>query len=247
MRMLLVLLAATGLVIVSPAYAVAASSDERTFTSLVNGERTSHGSSALVLDAGTSQTARDWSARMARENRVYDDPNLGDKVAGWRRIGGNAGAGETARLIHDAMMRSAEHRANILGPYACIGVGVVSARDLLWVTEIFSDPCPGQPAASAPAAPPTSRTGTPVKSAPAPRAVAPVAERIVPVPVGSEPATVVLEDDVERASVRSLGAGAAEETPVSRHGSHGLLALLGVSLIASPPARRLIARRRRAR
>lgn len=53
--------------------------------------------------------------------------------------GENVGAGIDARDIHEAFMRSREHRANILWPEARnMAVGVhVDQRGIAWVTEVF--------------------------------------------------------------------------------------------------------------
>ena len=43
--------------------------------------------------------------------------------------------------MHNALMRSAPHRANILGRYDRIGTGYAKRNGLVWVTQIFLRSC----------------------------------------------------------------------------------------------------------
>ncbi len=54
-------------------------------------------------------------------------------------MGENVGAGTSIGAVHRKMMRSSSHRNNILKQgFDRVGVGIVRAKGLVWVTEIFA-------------------------------------------------------------------------------------------------------------
>jgi hypothetical protein len=91
-------------------------------------------------------------------------------VGGWQSLGENVGSGLAAGAIAAAFMGSTEHRVNILSPvFKQVGVGVVAANGLLWVTEDFRQPVATAPrlvsAVPAPApSSPTAPSGPPASS-----------------------------------------------------------------------------------
>jgi uncharacterized protein YkwD len=77
---------------------------------------------------------------MARRGRLYHHRCLSCRFAGrnWSALGENAAAAGSVRRAHRVLMRSSGHRENILSRrYHRIGIGVVRARGLFWVTQIF--------------------------------------------------------------------------------------------------------------
>ena len=51
----------------------------------------------------------------------------------------NVGVGGSLSAVHNALMASDGHRANILGPdFQRVGVGVVRRDGRVWVTEVFA-------------------------------------------------------------------------------------------------------------
>jgi cysteine-rich secretory family protein len=115
------------------------SSDESSFVSRINSERTSRGLQPLSVASDLVSVARNWSSHMASSQTISHDPNISNEVSNWTRLGDNVGRGPDVTSIHDAFMNSPEHRSNILDPeYTQIGVGVVAGSDdRLYVTEIF--------------------------------------------------------------------------------------------------------------
>lgn len=164
---------------------------EAELTSLVNAERAAAGLPALQVSGDLVDVARRHSSRMASSGTLQHNPHLGSEVSNWTRVTENVGQGPDARAIHDALMASSSHRANILdGAVSQVGVGVVVAGDTLWMTQVFrqpasapappppADPTPPPPPAPAPAAPtpaPPLPAHTAAPSAPAPADAAPVA------------------------------------------------------------------------
>src|SRR6266540_1804504 len=119
--------------------ATASPSQEESFVSRINAERTSRGIRAVSVSSDLVAVARNWSAQMASNGSISHDPNIGNKVSGWTQLGDNVGRGSTVDVIHTAFMNSDTHRGIILDPaFNQVGVGVFAAADnTLYVTEIF--------------------------------------------------------------------------------------------------------------
>lgn len=120
----------------TPAVAGAAAEDK--LYSLLSNARGSRGLSPLTLTGDLSGVARRHSERMAQENLLFHSPCLFCKISVGNALAENVGFGGTVRQIHRMMMGSAGHRANILGSFNQVGVGVVKRGGRFWVTEIFA-------------------------------------------------------------------------------------------------------------
>lgn len=127
----------------SAAPAGAAPADEElAFFQLGNAARGQAGLAPLTRDPLADQVARSWSAQMAAANRLSHNPNLASHVSSqvtdqWTRLGENVGVGGSAAALHTAFMNSSGHRANILGAYNRVGIGVVQSGSSIWVTVVF--------------------------------------------------------------------------------------------------------------
>jgi hypothetical protein len=159
----IVLLAAPLLVIATArpsSAAVAPAAAEAQFLSLINASRQANGLGALAPDAALAGVARAWSASMSAVHQVTGDPVIKplspnncalsslchrpDLVAAvaaiepkWALVGENIGYGFDVAGLHDAFMRSPGHKANILGKYNRVGIGVVLEGSAIWVTVDF--------------------------------------------------------------------------------------------------------------
>jgi hypothetical protein len=125
----------------SPASATTAS-DEATFLTLMNQERTRAGLPAMVSDSKLAGTSRSWSSTMGSQDRLYHDPNLaavaGSVEPAWRSVGENVGVGYSASSLHTAFMNSPGHRANVMSSkFNRVGIGVIYANGKTWVTARF--------------------------------------------------------------------------------------------------------------
>lgn len=123
--------------------AQAATPSERNLISRINREHSERGIHSVRSSWRLNRVAKAWSKRMSGEGRVSHDPRLGDKVRGWNDLAANVGLARSVSAAHRLFMRSRYHRDNVLGPFRCVGVGVVKGRKGYYVTEIFSSPCPG--------------------------------------------------------------------------------------------------------
>jgi hypothetical protein len=112
--------------------------DETAFLRLVNQERSARGLSALTMASGARGVARDWSTTMAAADRLHHRPDLGAPFTGaWTRLAENVGVGPSVASLHDAFMQSSGHRANVLGDFRWVGVGVIHDGSRIWVTFNF--------------------------------------------------------------------------------------------------------------
>lgn len=121
---------------------------EQQMVDVINAERRAHGLPAVGFDRELRRVARDWTEVMARENRLYHNPDLATQVQrDWQRLGENVGwrsqsgasESELVNGLHQAFMDSPGHRANILrSDYNWVGVGVVvTSTGKVWTTVNF--------------------------------------------------------------------------------------------------------------
>lgn len=105
----------------------------------INGVRAQHGLPPLHFDAALSDSARAWSGEMAARRTLSHSRTLASTVVGpWTAIAENVGYGPHPPTIQDYFLSSAVHRANILGNYTRMGIGVVVDRTgTVWVTQRF--------------------------------------------------------------------------------------------------------------
>lgn len=141
-----------------------ASADQR-MVDKINAERAAVGRAPLRVDAELQRVARDWSAVMASQDRLYHNPNLGSQIQrSWSLLGENvgwaqwSGASQNTLVdrVHASFMNSSAHRANVLrAEYNWVGVGVrVTSAGKLWATVTFM-----QGAGSPPPPPPPPPLG----------------------------------------------------------------------------------------
>jgi uncharacterized protein YkwD len=132
--------------IVVPASAVHADSVDPAdaaaqFFHLLNTERADAGLPNLQRDPGLDAVALDWSGHLDAAGQLSHRPSLGTALGEveprWLRGGENVGVGGDVASLHAAFMASAPHRANVLGDFNRVGVGVVDGGDRIWVTFDF--------------------------------------------------------------------------------------------------------------
>ena len=119
--------------------------DAKTFLDRTNALRSSVGVPALKENDTLTRKAEDWAQHMAATGQLAHS-NLSDGLGSlnWRMLGENVGyssaTGDTLKTIHDAFVRSAPHRANLVnGRFTHMGVGVAKdSRGRVWVAEVFA-------------------------------------------------------------------------------------------------------------
>jgi hypothetical protein len=122
-----------------PAELGAYEAEEAQVLALLNDERAKKGKPALVLFWDLEDDARRHSATMKKDDHLHHNPELGSatKPEYWTKLGENVGRGGSVQALHDAFMASAGHRANILGDFSHVGIGVTADAQQLWVTVVF--------------------------------------------------------------------------------------------------------------
>jgi uncharacterized protein YkwD len=138
--------------VTTPASAAAASVDsvrlngfEARLAADINAARRSAGLRPLVVVAGATDVARNWSWRMAGRERLWHNPSVVHDLntagsAAWTQIAENVGFGpaDGPEELFQAYMNSPPHRANILDRGArYLGVGTVERDGVAWNTLDF--------------------------------------------------------------------------------------------------------------
>ena len=144
----------------------------------------------LHVHGELTAVARKWAARLRDDYETSDDrsgslrhnPSLASQLpSGYQRAAENVGftaltdASNTALAdrLHDAYLASPNHRANILGDYDRVGVGMAVASDgTLWSTVVFmqgaDEPSPKGAATTTSGAPEPASEGTAAEPTPDP-------------------------------------------------------------------------------
>lgn len=122
---------------------------ELEFLALTNIARARAGLGMLPMRGDIQRVARQHSGRMASQNRLHHNPNFSSQITGWQVVAENVGFGPNVERIHQALMDSPTHRANILDPRLTeAGYGVVIRNGRIWVTQNFRRPRSGASAQS---------------------------------------------------------------------------------------------------
>lgn len=129
-----------------------------------NAARSKAGLKALSANSQMNTVAINWSGAQAAANRMSHNPNYSKQIpAGWHSAGENVAFGYAATRVTTGWLNSPGHRANILGSFTHIGIGVAcSAGGHPYYTQVFGAyrTAPANPApapAPAPSYPNVSR------------------------------------------------------------------------------------------
>lgn len=114
------------------------------FISKINSSRAAAGLAPVESYWDLADNARSHSNLMADRQELFHSNNLGSVTSGWQNLGENVGVNLDVAGMHSAFMNSSSHRANILGDYNYVGVGVtVDDAGFMWATIIFMKAAPG--------------------------------------------------------------------------------------------------------
>jgi hypothetical protein len=173
------LAALCALLVVSNPLMAWAGPGESTFLSATNSLRAANGLGPYRVCADLTAVAQTWAAHMAATDVLSHNPSYEDQISNWRSLGENVGEGASVSSIHQALVASPGHRANLLSSrFTEVGIGTaVDASGRIYVDEVFRTPRSGSCGSSAPtsvgSATPKTRSGlraavTPPAPAPAP-------------------------------------------------------------------------------
>jgi hypothetical protein len=122
-------------------------SAEQRLVQLINQERAHVGLPGLRVNDQLTQAARQHSTLMAKSNQLSHqlrgEPALQKRLAAtglrFSSDAENVAYDYSVQAAHDGLMRSSPHRTNIMNAgYDSIGIGVVQAGDVLWITQDFA-------------------------------------------------------------------------------------------------------------
>jgi len=111
---------------------------ESQFVSLINSVRADLGVPALSVSSSLTTYARDWSFHMSDTNN-FAHSNIGSLLGPWSTVGENIAYGWSVTSMHNALVASPGHYANLTNPsFTHIGVGVwIESGGKIWTTHVF--------------------------------------------------------------------------------------------------------------
>ncbi|MGI9647584.1 MAG: CAP domain-containing protein [Acidimicrobiia bacterium] len=111
---------------------------ESQFVSLINGVRADLGVPALSVSSSLTSYARDWSFHMS-DTGNFAHSNIGSLLGSWSTVGENIAYGWSVNSMHNALVASPGHYANLTNAsFTHIGVGVwIEEGGKIWTTHVF--------------------------------------------------------------------------------------------------------------
>ncbi len=104
----------------------------------LNAERIEEGLEPLAVYWDLTDDARAHSQYMKESGEFHHNPNLTSVTTGWFGLGENIAIHYNIPGMHEAWMSSPGHRANILGNYNYVGVGIATNEaGSIWGTQVF--------------------------------------------------------------------------------------------------------------
>ena len=117
---------------------VQASAEASSLLTLVNQARTNNGLAPLSAASDLTAIAAERASIMAKNGTLAHTPDLGGRACCWTWIGENVAFAGSVRSLHDVLMNSSAHRANILKADADdVGIAVVKGGGSLWAAQVF--------------------------------------------------------------------------------------------------------------
>lgn len=127
---------------VSTSGATTPETQEFSFLRSANEARAAAGLGPLKMSTSLVDYARIHSARMLQAGKIFHTEDLAavanERVPRWQRAGENVGVGGTVESLHAAFMNSPGHKANVLGDYNYVGMGVVQGSGRMYITQFFA-------------------------------------------------------------------------------------------------------------
>lgn len=115
-------------------------SDVDRLRALINETRVSRGLAPLVGNPVLDTSAREHAVKLARRQDLFhrSSREFRKLKVDWIRVGENVGTAGDVDEMHRHMLASPLHRANVLGPFTDVGIGIErDKRNRLWITELF--------------------------------------------------------------------------------------------------------------
>lgn len=215
-----VILGLLSLGVAAPSYATTVDPNVQVILDDTNALRASQGLAPLFLNSAMSVVAQDWSAQQARSNNMAHNPIFSSQIpAGWSSAGENVAYGYSPSTVVSAWATSPGHRANMLGDYTDIGIGLAKdSSGSYYYTQVFAKYAKATPTPTPTVTPKPTVTPTPTPTAtptPTPTAtptptpnptVAPTATpTATPAPVPTPKPKVSVNDFKIKSHVQNIG------------------------------------------
>ena len=112
---------------------------EASFLGLINQARAQVGAAPLALNADLSNYARNHAWEMAHSQSLHHS-NLAVLLGPWSTVGENVGVGGSVGQVHNALMASPAHYANLAsGAFTSVGIGAfVDDNGTTWPVHVFA-------------------------------------------------------------------------------------------------------------
>jgi uncharacterized protein YkwD len=134
MRRILTALVALGIALLL----VACTPDEGNHMGAINAFRKANGVAELQWEEGAYAKAHSWSEKLAADGKLSHSVLSQGVPTGWHLLGENVAYNPSLNGAMIALENSPAHRANLLNPrFTKVAVGVVQAKGMYWVTEVF--------------------------------------------------------------------------------------------------------------
>lgn len=163
---------------------------EARLLALLNQARAAAGLPGMTMDSALSARARAHALGMANAGKLFHQALsvLPQSCSGHRAE--NVGRAASPDVVHKLFMEEPGHRAEILGPFNKVGIGIAVVGDFVYVTQDFciggnAGP-PARPPAPKPFTPPKAkRADPPAKPAPAQVVLRTASVQLKPAGMGS--------------------------------------------------------------
>lgn len=105
-----------------------------------NAARKKLGKAPLIASGNIRAVATAWSEKQANAGRMSHNPSYAKQIpSGWSAAAENVAYGYSPQRVTRAWLDSPGHRANIMGGYTHVGVGVAcSASGTPYYTQVFA-------------------------------------------------------------------------------------------------------------
>lgn len=132
-------LAATTLLSGSAAASDYSYSDQDEAVFLTNDVRAWEGVAPLAWDDSLAAIAQDWAEQLRDAGAIAHNSSLQRQMWDWWAWGENVGRGPSVALVHNALVNSYSHYANLADPdFTYIGIGVAyDAMGRVYLVEVF--------------------------------------------------------------------------------------------------------------
>jgi uncharacterized protein YkwD len=122
-----------------PSSPTLSASAPRYVAGMVNQLRASNGEGGLQMAYDASAKAQSQAQAMADQRRLFHSSNLASGITGgWTAIAENVAVAPTVAQAEQTLETSPNHRANLLGPYNQVGIGIAQGGDgQVYIAEVM--------------------------------------------------------------------------------------------------------------